>query len=154
MKLTTLCYPMRDGKVLLAMKKRGFGVGKLNGPGGKVQGGETPEQACRREFMEETNCRIADLEPRGTIEFVFSGRPDWDQLCHIFVATALEGEPQETEEMAPAWYPIDALPSDLMWEDDPFWLPGVLAGGRVHARFDFDGAGKLVAWSDFSTKIP
>ena len=154
MRLTTLCYPIRDGKVLLAMKKRGFGIGKLNGPGGKVQEGETPEQACRREFLEETGSRAIEIEGRGTIEFAFPGKPEWDQLCHIFVATALEGEPQETEEMAPDWYPIDALPYDRMWEDDPYWLPGVLAGGKVNMRFEFDEEGGLIAWTDLSTKVP
>lgn len=34
--------------VLLGMKKRGFGAGKWNGFGGKVQPGETIEEAARR----------------------------------------------------------------------------------------------------------
>jgi 8-oxo-dGTP diphosphatase len=148
MKLTTLCYPIRDGKVLLAMKKRGFGIGKLNGPGGKVQEGESPEQACRREFFEETNCGLTVLEHRGLIEFVFPDKPEMDQACHIFVTRELEGEPQETEEMAPAWYPIQALPLDQMWEDDQYWLPGVLAGGRVSMRFEFTEQGQLIGYRE------
>jgi len=143
MRLTTLCYPIQDGKVLLALKKRGFGIDKLNGPGGKVQEGETPEQACRREFFEETKCLLTSLEHRGLVEFIFPDKPEWNQACHIFVAGELEGEPQETEEMAPDWYLIDDLPYDRMWEDDPIWLPGVLAGGRVSMRFEFKERGKL-----------
>lgn len=41
MRLATLCYLLKDDQVLLAMKKRGFGEGKWNGPGGKVEKGET-----------------------------------------------------------------------------------------------------------------
>lgn len=47
-KLLTLVLVVQPGKVLLGMKKRGFGVGKWNGFGGKVQPGETIEDAARR----------------------------------------------------------------------------------------------------------
>ncbi len=44
-KLLTLCIPVREQRVLLGMKKRGFGSGKWNGFGGKVESGETLEEA-------------------------------------------------------------------------------------------------------------
>ena len=47
-KLLTLVLVVRPGRVLLGMKKRGFGVGKWNGFGGKVQQGETIEEGARR----------------------------------------------------------------------------------------------------------
>ena len=55
LKEVTLCYLLdKDNKkVLIAMKKRGFGVGKLNGAGGKLKEGETVEQALLRETKEE-----------------------------------------------------------------------------------------------------
>ena len=54
-----ICYIINDwGEVLLQKKARGFGVGKWNGPGGKLQAGETPEEACLREVKEETNLDI------------------------------------------------------------------------------------------------
>lgn len=146
MKLTTLCYPLRDGQVLLAMKKRGFATGKLNGPGGKFEPGETPEQACRREVLEEVGVELTGLEARGIIEFKFVDKPEWDQECHVFTAQGIEGEPQETEEMRPEWFSISNLPFDRMWEDDPLWLPGLLAGGTVKMRFEFDGEGKMLGW--------
>ncbi len=146
MKQTTLCYPMKDGQVLLAMKKRGFGAGHLNGPGGKLQAGETAEQACRREVKEEVGVELLGLENRGTIEFCFVDRSDWDQSCSIFVATGISGEPVESEEMKPEWFTIENLPFDLMWPDDPHWLPGVLAGGKVSMRFYFDVQGKLLSF--------
>lgn len=47
-KLLTLVMVVQPGRVLLGMKKRGFGVGRWNGFGGKVQAGETIEDAARR----------------------------------------------------------------------------------------------------------
>ena len=148
MRITTLCYPVINGQVLLAMKKRGFGVGKWNGPGGKVQGEETAEQACCREFLEETGSTIKKLEDRGTILFQWPHKPDWDQECHIYVATELEGQAQETEEMLPKWFDLQSIPYSEMWEDDPHWLPGVLNGGNVKMRFVFDENNKIVEFGE------
>lgn len=144
MKLTTLCYPVKDGKVLLAMKKRGFGAGKWNGPGGKVESGESVEEACRRETQEEAGIGVPVLEPRGIVEFVFEGKPEWDNECHVFVATSVEGEARETEEMKPHWFAIEDVPYDDMWDDDAIWLPAVLAGGAVNKRFYFTSDGKMI----------
>jgi 8-oxo-dGTP pyrophosphatase MutT (NUDIX family) len=144
MKLTTLCYPIVDGRVLLAMKKRGFGTGKWNGAGGKVEAGERIEEACRRETVEEMGVTVGALEHRGVARFFYEGRPDWDNECHVFIARDVQGDPVETEEMRPQWYALDQVPYALMWEDDPLWLPDVLAGGRVDRAFYFNADGKLM----------
>ena len=70
MKLSTLCFLLRDGQILLAMKKRGFGEGKWNGAGGKVNAGETVEHAAVRELREEVGVLAdeKDLEPMGILE--------------------------------------------------------------------------------------
>ena len=150
MKLTTLCYPIMNGRVLLAMKKRGFGAGKWNGPGGKVHAGETIEDACRRETREETGMILESIEPRGVFEFVYDGKPEWDTECHVFIATSFVGEPRETEEMRPEWFDLDAVPYSDMWDDDAVWLPGVLRGGSVSTRFFFDGNGKMLRHEDLA----
>ena len=138
MKVTTLCYPIINNQILLAMKKRGFGVGKWNGPGGKLQGSETIEQACKREFFEETGARIKKMEHRGVVEFYYDQKSDWNQRCHIYVATEIFGEPQETEEMLPKWFSLNNIPYQSMWNDDPLWLPGVIDGGQADIRIYFD----------------
>jgi len=148
MKQTTLCYPIKDGKVLLAMKKRGFGAGKWNGAGGKLKSGENPLDACQREVKEEIGIGLPEVEERGIIEFRFPERPEWDQDCHIFVATAISGEPSETEEMKPGWFSFDGLPYADMWDDDPHWLLGVLRGGRVNMRFYFDATSNLLRFEN------
>ena len=146
MKDTTLCLLVRgegEGRhILLAMKKRGFGQGKWNGVGGKVNEGETVEQALVRETGEEIGVRIKDFQKAADLTFVFSGekpKPDWNQRCHVYLATEWEGEPEESEEMRPKWYPVSKIPFDKMWPDDRHWLPRVLESKKVEATFTFIG---------------
>ena len=49
----TLLFVIRDDEVLLIHKKRGIGAGKINGPGGKIDPGETAHGAAVRETQEE-----------------------------------------------------------------------------------------------------
>jgi 8-oxo-dGTP diphosphatase len=138
----TLCFIL-DGRpptrILLGQKKRGFGRDKINGFGGKVRAGETPIRTVVREVREESGLVVsaADLRPMGTISFYFPFRREYDHHVHVFVAPTWKGEPRETDEMAPAWYPIDAIPHDRMWADDAHWLPLVLSGTRIDAEFTF-----------------
>ncbi|MEM6822896.1 MAG: NUDIX domain-containing protein, partial [Verrucomicrobiota bacterium] len=48
-----LCFVFRDDEVLLIEKKRGLGAGKINGPGGKIDPGETALESAIRETQEE-----------------------------------------------------------------------------------------------------
>src|ERR1035441_3997329 len=47
-----LCFVMREGQILLIRKKRGLGVGKINGPGGRLEKGETALDSAIRETQE------------------------------------------------------------------------------------------------------
>lgn len=146
MQPTTLCLLVRDNKILLAMKKRGFGVGKWNGVGGKVEKGETIETAAARETGEEIGV-VADpigMENVGNIEFYFKDKPEWNQHMHIFLVKNWEGEPKESEEMMPKWYSQNEIPFDAMWPDDKHWLPAVLAGKRIEGKFSFVNEGKNI----------
>ena len=51
--LANLCFIVKDGRVLLIRKKRGLGAGKINGPGGRLEPGETTLAAAIRETQEE-----------------------------------------------------------------------------------------------------
>jgi len=48
-----------------------------------------------------------------------------------------EGEIKETEEMKPKWFDINSIPYEEMWVDDKFWLPQVLEGKKIKAKFVF-----------------
>lgn len=53
----------------------------------------------------------------------------------IFVAREWEGEPKESEEMAPKWYHQEKLPYGSLWVDDRRWLPKILAGKKIDGAF-------------------
>ncbi len=132
-----LVFIRRENEVLLIRKKRGLGAGKINGPGGKVDDGETVEEAAVRETQEEIGVTPANLENRGELYFQFA-----DGLkihCTVFVTETFEGELTETEEAAPMWVAVEDIPYDEMWEDDRYWLPQVLEGETFKGYFTFDG---------------
>lgn len=133
--------------VLLAMKKRGFGVGKWNGVGGKVEGGETIEEAAVRETREEIGVEVAigELTKYAELTFAFRQNAAWNCVVHVYMATSWIGTPAESEEMRPAWHSEDGLPFDEMWEDDRHWLPRALAGEFVCTAFTFGIEGALTA---------
>ena len=152
MKNATLCFILRDQsprEILLGVKKRGFGTGKLNGFGGKIERGESLIEAAIREVEEETTLILtADaLRPGGTVTFLFPFEPTFDHHVHLFTTTQWLGRPQETAEMAPSWFPIDRIPYNRMWADDSHWLPRVLSGGKIEAMFTFgEDNESLTAW--------
>lgn len=151
MRKATLCFLLRetDGgpEVLLALKKQGFGQGKWNGIGGKVEAGERVEEAARREVAEEIGVEVGRLEKVAILTFYFippGGDPDWDQEVHVFLARRWRGEPGESEEMRPQWYAYEDVPQEEMWADDRVWLPRVLQGERLEGVFTFSDAETIV----------
>ena len=147
-KLMTLCIAHKHPRVLLGMKKRGFGAGRWNGFGGKVEPGETIEDAAVREVAEETGLQAMILEKRGIIEFEFRDDPKVLEV-HIFKIENFKGEPAESEEMKPQWFNIDEIPFSQMWSDDHYWFPYFLKGRKFRGRFLFDKP----ATADYAGKI-
>ena len=117
-------------KILLARKKKGFGIGKLNGLGGKVEAGESIEAAAVREANEEGGISVEeeDLVRVGDISFSFKEHPDWDLTCAIFFSYRFSGEPRESDEMKPEWMFLSAIPYEELWPADRHWLPMMLNG--------------------------
>ncbi|MBI1755446.1 8-oxo-dGTP diphosphatase [Candidatus Azambacteria bacterium] len=135
-KLLTLCFVYDSSRVLLGMKKRGFGAGRWNGFGGKVNGDETIEEAAVRELREESGIAPTNISQRGALTFVFTGDPVALEV-HVFAVGEYEGEPHETEEMRPQWFLHSEIPFDLMWPDDRYWLPLFLARKKFEGEFVF-----------------
>jgi 8-oxo-dGTP pyrophosphatase MutT (NUDIX family) len=142
MRNSTLLFLIKKDKgvitdICLAMKRRGFGTGRYNGVGGKVEEGETIKDAAIRETKEEVGVDVQDLSPCAEITFIYSHKPEWDQVTHIFFCENWSGEPTEGEEVSPKWFSVADIPYINMWPDDSFWLPKVLAGDYVRGRFVF-----------------
>lgn len=145
MRNATLCLLVRGEEnagreILLAMKKRGFGMGKWNGVGGKIdkeKGDDSIVEAAIREIKEEIGVDASNLEKVALLRFHFPYKEDWNQDVHVFLVKNWQGQPQESEEMLPKWFKASDIPYQEMWDDDKFWLPHVLAGKKLEADFTF-----------------
>jgi 8-oxo-dGTP pyrophosphatase MutT (NUDIX family) len=136
--------PCRDGRVLLGLKRRGFGAGLWNGFGGKVDGNDVSVRAgALRELQEEACITAQDLRRRGTLTFHWKEQAQpWEVA--VYSCTRWTGEPGETEEMSPKWFAFDEVPFDLMWQDDRHWWPLLMAGDAFKGGFYFQETSQLV----------
>jgi 8-oxo-dGTP pyrophosphatase MutT (NUDIX family) len=141
--VTTLCFIIDSSRILLAMKKRGFGEGWWNGYGGKVGAGESIEAAAKRETQEEIGVAVEKLEPIGQIDFRIIDENKHIE-CHIFLIREYSGEPAETEEMRPQWFYFNEIPFDRMWSDDRYWFPYLLESRKFKAWFTFQDKKRLL----------
>jgi 8-oxo-dGTP diphosphatase len=133
----TLVFVVRDGKILLIDKKTGIGKGKINGPGGKIEKGESAEACAIRECDEELGITVTNLHYCGEHRFQFV-----DGLTiHVWVyrTADFEGVPTESREAKPLWVSLDAIPYEQMWEDDAIWIPMMLRKEQFRGRWIFDG---------------
>jgi len=137
----TLLFVVRDGRILLIRKKRGLGAGKINGPGGKLDPGESARACAIRETQEELCITPLGVEQRGELRFQFTD--GLSILGYVFLASDFQGEASETEEAVPLWTPVDAIPFSEMWADDEIWLPWLLTGRRFSGRMLFDADAML-----------
>lgn len=154
---TCLCLLTRTSdhgtrEVLLGHKKRGFGTGKVASLGGHVEPGESPEAAAVREVKEESGIRVnpGSLAWVATLTFLFPAHPSWDMDVEIFTAADWTGEPAESDEIRPQWFPVTALPFDQMWQDSARWLPRVLSGEKLRATFTYADDNETLAASAIS----
>ena len=111
-----------------------------NGPGGKIEIGESPLEAIKREVMEETNLMVDKLTTHGTLRLVFSDAAEPDFLVNVFSTCTFDGRSKDLAGRL-QWFAEDRLPFDRMWPDQRYWLPIVLAGGRLDGVCFFDGRG-------------
>lgn len=132
----SLCFVQGEGKVLMIRKKRGLGAGKINGPGGRLEPGETALEAAIRETQEEVGVTPLHLTQRGELHFQFTN--GLALHCVVFLAEGCNGEVMESDEAIPYWMEPSAIPYHDMWADDIHWLPGMLEGGSFRGYFHFD----------------
>ena len=133
----TLCFIIENGKILLIEKKRGLGAGKVNGPGGRIEVGETAEQGAIRETQEEVGLTPTGMEWAGELSFQF--RDGYSLHVELYRASGWTGELCETDEAKPFWCSTSEIPYGRMWADDEQWMPRLLAGEKFRGWFEFEG---------------
>ena len=150
-KVSTLCliYDRKQNRVLLGMKKRGFGAGNWNGFGGKLEPGEALLASAKREVFEECGVVIeeSDIKEVGNMDFQFQGKLEEILEVHIFRIEKWSGEPVESEEMKPQWFAASEIPFNEMWPDDKYWFPLFLAGKKFKGRFLFGAQNSVLEHS-------
>ena len=144
MNQATLCILVKenssDKEILLAMKKRGFGQGKWNGVGGKIdteKGDKDIFDTAIRETEEEIGVKIKNPERVAILSFYFPYKKKWDQDVHVFLVKDWKGELAESKEMLPKWFKLNEIPFNEMWDDDKYWLPHILEGKKIKGDFIF-----------------
>jgi 8-oxo-dGTP diphosphatase len=137
-------------EVLLGHKKTGLGTGKVVGLGGHVEPGESAAEAAVREVKEESGLCVpqAALTEAAHVTFLFPAQPSWDMDVVVFTGAGWSGQPEESDEIRPQWFPVAALPFGRMWDDAPRWLPRVLAGEHIRATFSYAADNETVAAED------
>ncbi|MHB0884465.1 MAG: NUDIX domain-containing protein [Bacillota bacterium] len=96
---SVVCF-IRAGEppaVLLIKRRRAPDLGRWNAPGGGVENGETPEEACRREVLEETGLSLGAVRARAELTLNgWDGDPGTIEEIAVFTAEA-------AVDLAPAW---------------------------------------------------
>ncbi len=117
---------VRDGRLLIAQRPPGKHLGGLwEFPGGKIEPGESPEQALIRELLEELDFTF---EPSRLVHTVTHDYPDRSIRLRFFSGTVVAGEPRAMEQNNVAWVMPRGLhqyqfpPADAQLID---WLSGM-----------------------------
>ncbi len=117
----------RDERVVLVRQERpAVAKSLLEIPAGKLDPGEEPSDAARRELREETGLRGGDWTAAAS---VYASPGFTDEQFHLFVATGLdegEPEPDEGEELEVVRVPVAAIPGLLPEIEDAKTLAGLL----------------------------
>ncbi len=137
----TLLFVVEPGRILLIDKKTGLGAGKINGPGGRIDPGETARQGAVREVQEELCVTPTGVRQAGELSFQFTD--GYSLHGTVFTASGFRGTLCETREATPRWTPVHAIPYDRMWADDELWLPLLIARKRFRGFFIFEGDAML-----------
>ena len=145
---STLAIMIKNWRIFLWEKKRGFAKWVLNWVWGKLEWNETIEECMIRETKEEIGVDILKQEKIWILHFFFDDKPEWNQSVHVFEISEYSWEIIESEEIRPLWFDLEKIPYDKMWDDDIYWLPRVLAWEKdIEYKFWFDDENwKVLKW--------
>jgi 8-oxo-dGTP pyrophosphatase MutT (NUDIX family) len=155
-----VCISLSQGRILLGRKNRGFGTGKFNSFGGKVEKGEDVLTCAVRELKEEANidCPSCQMRAVGLLDFTFEDTVA-NMVVHVFAvdldsADVNAGDVRGCEEITPQYFELDQIPYDNMFADDSSWLPLLLDGTTklqkpFHGRYHYKEGGDSSNCIDF-----
>lgn len=135
----TLCFLIKENRVLLAMKADKIGKDCWNGYGGGIDEGESPIQSTVRELREEAGVIAfeGNMKKVAIVDFHNTKSDGRRFVCrvHVYLVKKWSGEPQETKEMLmPTWFEVNNLPFNQMMPADKAWLPYALSGKKIMAE--------------------
>lgn len=100
------CCLIEDGKIVITKYLIGNKIGYYDIPGGKIEEGESAEEAAIREMKEETGIIVSDLKMKGIFEVEY---PNRIYIFDVFIAKRYEGKTQNFEENTSEWIEIKSL---------------------------------------------
>ena len=108
-----------DGRTMIFATQRGYGEfkGGWEFPGGKIEAGETPQEALKREIMEELDTEVSVGEWIETVEYDY---PGFHLSMDCFWCEIIGGELKLLEAEAAKWltketlYDVQWLPADII----------------------------------------
>lgn len=109
-------FIMRDGKFPMCLRQGSHGAGTWGLPGGKLNLGETWEEAVRRESLEECGLKLKNVRFLAATNDIFS-EEDLHYVTIFMIADWVEGEPEVLEPekcIEWRWFSYDAMPDNVM----------------------------------------
>lgn len=101
----------RDGRIMICQRRPEVHNGlKWEFPGGKLEKGESPEAALRRELKEELDI---DVEVGRVLDVMLHSYPDRDVMILFYPCEIIEGEPAAVDCNAVEW----VLPTEIRGYD-------------------------------------
>ena len=104
---------INDGQVFATQRGYGEFQGWWEFPGGKIENGECPQEALKREIREELDAEIEVKELLDTVEWDY---PNFHLTMHCFICTLLSESLHLNEHEAATWLTHETLKSVK-------WLP-------------------------------
>jgi len=98
---------VKNSQILIGQRPEGVVMpGFWEFPGGKLEEGETPEQAAFRETREEVGVEVLHLEP---LYFISEDRGDYHVIVYVYICDKWENEPKSMEGQKIEWVEFENL---------------------------------------------
>lgn len=145
MKLYTVCYLIKENKILMLYrnkKENDINKGKWIGVGGKIENGETPFESVKREVKEETGLTLNSVKLRGLVTFVYNGEMDY---IYVFASNDYTGNIITCDEGDLEYIEKDKILELPIWKGDEVFLRHIIDGNEDFFAYKMEYEGdKLI----------